>query len=165
MEKITNINNLILKNKKELLFVKLDDYFYKNNLIDNLANFLNNGINFIIVKIEIKNNCIALNVLNKIRQLCSHFNALLCIKSRFDIVKIGEFNSILLTINDFNKKIIEKHLCKEMIYGYFLNNKLDDNNSFDFFVSDKNTSVECKNIYFLNKIIDNNFKLYKKEEK
>lgn len=114
-----DINQIRLNNKNKYFI--LDSKFYNNQdaILDEIASKLNNGTQIIILN---GNNLTDKNFIdsgNKIRELCSIYNALFIVIQRIDIAQIIHADGIQLEPNGIDIKHARELTGKNMIIGYF----------------------------------------------
>ncbi|MBQ2983313.1 MAG: thiamine phosphate synthase [Candidatus Gastranaerophilales bacterium] len=112
MMKVTNIKNLILKDKNILIIDKFCD-----NTLDFVAKNISSN-QYIVVFSPNENDKISLQNSINLRQICSLYDSLLFVKNRADIAKLACADGILLDNSSIELEKIKKILDDDMIFGY-----------------------------------------------
>ena len=112
----TNIKSIILKNKNLHLLVSSSWYNSENEFIDNVALMLKNGVKLIQYK-DNKSSKDILRIGQKLRQLCSIYEALFIIYDRIDLAKILEADGVHFDCESIKLKEAKKILDNDFIIG------------------------------------------------
>ncbi len=116
MMKLTNIKNLILKNKNVLI---IEDF--EKNTLDFVAKNISKKP-YIVVYLPNDNDKTSLQNAINLRQICSLYDSLLFVKNRADIAKLAFADGILLDKSSIEKEKIKKILDEDLIFGYIFHN-------------------------------------------
>ena len=151
-----NIKKTIFLNKNEALEVIL----HKNNssyVLDNVAKYLDNGINVIILTNHDCFDCDFLDIAVKIRQLCSIYEALFIVSKRADIAKLAHADGILTDNSSIPKDKLIKILSDEILFS-----SKEFKENFDFYIL--NTKIEDKSKIIFSKTQEkDDFIFYKRQ--
>ena len=118
--------NIDYKKIKKIRLKKTKNYIFETtknqDILDICASKSKENCSIIFLKLE-NTDKINLEISQKLRQLCSIYNSILIIETRFDFVKILEADGSLLDHNSIPLKTIKKFLDDE---HYFIYKKTKD---------------------------------------
>jgi len=112
-----DIKKYIFNNKNKYFIFNLDNYKKDDFLFDDIASSFKIGADLIHIKFNNISDSLAIERGNKIRELCSLFNALLIVERRADIAKIILSDGIFLNDNDIKPYYIRKMFEKNFLIG------------------------------------------------
>ncbi len=146
--KITNLKEILLKSKKQCLYLDFRYFGSVNECLDYLCNKIKDIPSIVILKTTNISSKIALDLAFKIRQITSLFSSLFLIEDRMDILKLTDADGILITFDSIDISYAKKIIDKEKFFAYFLkSNQNIDVSEFDFLVSsnkeEKNENLIC----------------------
>lgn len=149
---------------KKAIFLNRDKYVeivfkkdFNGDLLDFCANFLKKGFKIIqTTNIDIEDK-LYLELLEKLRQLCSIYEALLIVKSRCDIAILASADGILLDDCDIAINYAKKLLNDNCLIGI----KSDEEVSYADFVL-LNTKIDTKIQSYIKIDKDKYYTIYKK---
>lgn len=113
--------NIDYKKIKKIRLKKTKNYIFETtknqDILDICASKLKKDSSIVFLKLE-NTDKINLEISQKLRQLCSIYESILIIETRFDFVKILEADGILLDRNSIPLKTIKKFLDDEYYFIY-----------------------------------------------
>ncbi len=147
--KITNLKEILLKSKKQCIYLDFQSFTNFDECLDCLCNKIKDTESVVVLKTSNITPKTALDLSLKIRQIVSLFSSLFLIEDRSDIVKLANADGILLTNDSIDISYIKKLIDEEKFFAYFKN-------------SNKDTDISCFDFLILNdkKFLNDNFKCF-----
>ena len=119
---VEHLKKIKLMTKSQSVVVDLNNLHDNNEVLNNVAKMLDNGILFVQLVPDKNSDVRTLDVSNKILQLSALYNFTFIIKQRADIAFILEADGILLDENSMDIHSAKEILGKNTIIGFSSNN-------------------------------------------
>ena len=126
------INKLRLKDRNIYLIIQYELFSTEDDFLDSVACELENGSSVLNINFGHASTSEIIKIAQKVRELCSIYNALLIVSDRLDIAQIIESDGVYLDENSFSVNIAREFLGNNYIIGtnYF-------EKDIDFMISDE----------------------------
>ena len=132
-------NKILLAQKNIYISINAKDYNSENDLLNKVAEKLNNGADILEFRGNNLSSSKFLSVALKLRELTALFNSLLIIYDRIDIAKLVKADGILLDKNSIDIFQAKKLIENDYLTGFYCDNKEDalyaQEQHYDFIVS------------------------------
>ncbi len=117
MIKQTNIKQTLLKNKNLYLITSSDNFSTEQDFIDKVALALKSGVKILQFREKNKTASEIIKTGQKLRQLCSFYDALFIVNDRIDIAQILDADGVHLGQDDININLARKIIGDDKIIG------------------------------------------------
>lgn len=115
--KQTNIKQALLKDKNLYLITCSDNFSTEDEFVDKVALALKSGVRLIQYREKNKTAAEIIKTGQKLRQLCSFYNALFIVNDRIDIAQILDVDGVHLGQDDIDINLARKIIGEDKIIG------------------------------------------------